>query len=157
MQLSYCWGSTTFAECALDQKWHKGPWFGGQSSAWVLNPQFWMSSLYGSYGPRTLCVQQLCICMWFKTPRLWKNLIPPKMLQLTDCNHQCVCACLVAQSCLTLWDPMDCNPPGSSVRGILQARILEWIAMPSFRGSSWPKDWTLVSWVSCISWLILYH
>ena len=40
----------------------------------------------------------------------------------------------VAQSCLTLCDPMDCSPPGSSVHGILQARILEWVAMPSSRG-----------------------
>jgi len=39
-------------------------------------------------------------------------------------------------SCLTLCDPMDCSPPGSSVHGILQARILEWVAMPSSRGSS---------------------
>ena len=37
---------------------------------------------------------------------------------------------------------MDCNPPGSSVHGILQARILEWVAMPSSRVSFWPKDWT---------------
>ena len=40
---------------------------------------------------------------------------------------------LAAQSCLTLCDPMDCSPPGSSVYGILQARILEWVAMPSSR------------------------
>ena len=40
---------------------------------------------------------------------------------------------LVAQLCLTLWDPMDCNLPGSSVHGILQARILEWVAIPFFR------------------------
>ena len=46
--------------------------------------------------------------------------------------------CLVAQSCLTLCDPMDCSLPGSSVCGILQARILEWVAMPSSRGSSVP-------------------
>ena len=43
---------------------------------------------------------------------------------------------LVAQSCLTLCDPMDCSPPGFSVHGILQARILEWIAMPFSRGTS---------------------
>ena len=42
----------------------------------------------------------------------------------------------LTQSCLTLSDPMDCSPPGSSVHGILQARILEWVAMPFFRGSS---------------------
>ena len=46
------------------------------------------------------------------------------------------------QSCPTLEDPMDCSPPGSSVHGILQARILEWVAMLSSRGSSWPRDWT---------------
>ena len=42
----------------------------------------------------------------------------------------CAVLCSVAQSCLTLFDPMDCSPPGSSVHGILQARILEWVAMP---------------------------
>ena len=52
---------------------------------------------------------------------------------------------LVTQSCLTLCDPMDCSPPASSVHGILQARILEWIALPFFRVSSWPRDWTQVS------------
>ena len=46
------------------------------------------------------------------------------------------------QSCLTLCDPMDCGPPSSSIYGILQARILKWVAMPSSRGSSWPKDGT---------------
>ena len=45
------------------------------------------------------------------------------------------------QSCPTLCDPTDCSPPGSSVPGILQARILEWVAMPSSRGSSRPKEW----------------
>ena len=57
----------------------------------------------------------------------------------------------------TLCHPMDCSPPGSSVHGILQARILQWVAMPSFRGSSWPRDWTRVSCVSCIGGQILYH
>ena len=42
--------------------------------------------------------------------------------------------CLVAQSCPTLWDPMDFSPPGSSVHGISQARILEWVVKPSSRG-----------------------
>ena len=55
---------------------------------------------------------------------------------------------LVIQSCLTLCEPMDCSPPGSSVHGILQAGILEWVVMPFSRGSSWPRDWT---WVSCIA------
>ena len=53
--------------------------------------------------------------------------------------------CLVTQSCLTLCDPMDCSPPGSSVHGILQARILEWVAMPSSGESSQPRDQIQVS------------
>ena len=51
----------------------------------------------------------------------------------------------VAQPCPTLCDPMDCCPPGSSVHEILQARILEWIAIIVSRGSSLPRDWTWVS------------
>ena len=52
---------------------------------------------------------------------------------------------LVTQSCPTLCNAMDCSPPGSSVLGILQARILEWVAISSSRGSSWTTDWTKVS------------
>ena len=51
----------------------------------------------------------------------------------------------VAQSCPTLCDPVDHSPPGSSVHGILQARILEWVAISFSRGSSWPRDQTQVS------------
>ena len=50
--------------------------------------------------------------------------------------------CLVAQLCTTLCDPMDYSPPGSSVQRILQTRILEWVAMPSSRGSSQSRDQT---------------
>ena len=52
---------------------------------------------------------------------------------------------LVAQSCPILCDPTNCSLPGFSVHGILQARILEWIAIPFSRGSSWPRDRSLVS------------
>ena len=57
----------------------------------------------------------------------------------------CVLCVLVAQSCPTLWEPTGCSPPGSSVHGILEARILEWVATPFFRGSSWPRGQTQVS------------
>ena len=53
---------------------------------------------------------------------------------------------LAAQLCLTLCDPMDCSPPGSSVHGILQARILEWVDIPFSRGSPWPMR----TWVSAL-------
>ena len=51
----------------------------------------------------------------------------------------------VTQSCPTLSGPMDCSPPGSSVHGIFQARILEWVAISFSRGSSQSRDWTQVS------------
>ena len=54
-----------------------------------------------------------------------------------------------AQSCLTPCDPTNCSPPGSSVHGILQASILQQVAIPFSKGSSWPRDQT---WVSCITW-----
>ena len=57
-------------------------------------------------------------------------------------------AVLVTQSCPTLCDPVDCSPSGSSVHWVLQARILEWVAIPFSRGSSWPRGQT---WVSCIA------
>ena len=56
-----------------------------------------------------------------------------------------ISVCVCAQSCLTLWVPMDCSPPGSSVHGIFQARILEWVAFSFSRGLFWPRDWTQVS------------
>ena len=63
------------------------------------------------------------------------------------------------QSLSTLWDcdPMDYSPPGSSIHGVLQARILEWVAMLSYRGSSQPQDQAHVSYVSCISRKVLYY
>ena len=54
------------------------------------------------------------------------------------------------QSCLTLCEPLDYSLPGSSVHGILQARILEWVAIPSSRGCNQPRDWTSISYISSI-------
>ena len=62
-------------------------------------------------------------------------------LHLTDFVPLCMCA--VAQSCPNLCNPMDCSLPGSSVHGISQAIILQWVAMPSSRGSSLPRDQNL--------------
>ena len=60
------------------------------------------------------------------------------------CDYMCVTVCLVAQSCPTLCNPMDCRPPGSSVRGISRARILKWVAIPFSGGSLWTRNQTLV-------------
>ncbi|CAI9151343.1 unnamed protein product [Rangifer tarandus platyrhynchus] len=73
------------------------------------------------------------------------------------CSPSVPLLCSVAQWCLTLWDPTDCSPPGSSVHGIRQAIILEWVATPSSRRSSQPRDRTHGSYFSCIGRLILYH
>ena len=67
-----------------------------------------------------------------------------------------VCAQLL-QSCPTLCDPMDCSPLGSSVHGIPQAGILEWVAMPFPRGSSRPRDRTPAPDISCTDRQVLYH
>ena len=53
----------------------------------------------------------------------------------------------IAQLCPTLCSSVDCSPPGFSAHGILQTRILEWVAMPFFRGYSKPRDWVQVSWI----------
>ena len=61
---------------------------------------------------------------------------------------QCVCACSVAQACQTLCSPMNCSWPGSSVHGVLQARILEWVSIPFSRGSFQSRDRTRDSWIA---------
>ena len=65
----------------------------------------------------------------------------PKLIFLNSCV-------LLTRSCLSLCSPMDSRPPGSSIREILQASILEWVAIPFSRGSSPPRDQT---WVSSIA------
>ena len=75
-------------------------------------------------------------------------------------DHSRSCACVLNHfSCVisALYDPVDRSPPGSSVHGILQTKILEWVAMPSSRRSSQPRDQTLVSYISCIGRRVLYH
>ena len=80
-------------------------------------------------------------------------------------TYICVCSCAQSHiyvcahmlSCVWLCDSMDCSPSGSSVRGIFQARILKRVAISSSRGSSWPRDQTCDTFISCISKQILYH
>ena len=94
-------------------------------------------------------------------------------LIISDAEHLFTCSllvCLVAQSCLTLCDPLDCSPPGSSVHGIFQIRLLEWVAISFSGGSSEPRDWPCIScmkgglfthWAigeaSCGHWPFVYH
>ena len=69
--------------------------------------------------------------------------------------HTCMCA--KSLSHVRLCDRMDCSPPGSSFRGILQARILEWVAMPSSRRSFLSRDQTCISYAPQIGRQLLYH
>ena len=69
----------------------------------------------------------------------------------------CMCMCICAQSCLALCNRMDYSPPGSSVHGVSQARILELVAISSFRGSSQSNDGIRISCISCIGKRILHH
>ena len=71
-------------------------------------------------------------------------------------HKHCVCAESL-QSCPTLCNPIDCRPSGPSVHGILQARILGWVTMPSSRRSSQPRDQTCISCIFCNGRWILYH
>ena len=71
-----------------------------------------------------------------------------RFITLIGSSRAIIFSVLASQSYLTLCDPMDCSPPGTSVHGALQARTLEWVAIPFSRESSQPRDQT---WVSCIA------
>ena len=70
------------------------------------------------------------------------------------CSSLNVCECSVMTDC---WEPMDCSLPDSSLHGTSQIRILEWVAISYSCRSSWPRDWTLFSCVSCSGIQILHH
>ena len=82
--------------------------------------------------------------------------VSAKRLHAPPRHTPCVHAKLL-QSVSQFYDPIDYSQPGSSVHGILQTRILEWVAMPSSRESSQPRDQTHVSYISCIGQQLLYH
>ena len=79
-------------------------------------------------------------------------------LSLCVCVCVCVCVCCsVAQLSMTLFDSVDCSPPGSSLRGGFQARILQWVAVSYSSWSSLPRDLTQVSRIAPFGRWILYH
>ena len=77
----------------------------------------------------------------------------PQSTESDLCNQTILPCCLVTKSCLSLCEPMDCSPSGPSIHGILQTRLLEWVAMPPSRGSSQPRDQIHLSYVFCIGML----
>ena len=78
--------------------------------------------------------------------------------QIKDLHvNVCVCVCVCQSFSHVLLFATDCSPPGSSVHGILQARILEWVAIPASRESYRSRDKTLLSYVSCTGRRVFYH
>ena len=94
-----------------------------------------------------------------KTPNSQSNLEKDKQNSGFElyCKPITISMCLCAQSCLTLFNPMECSPAGSSVHGIFQARKLEWVAISFSRGCSWLRDQTHLSGISSTGKWILYH
>ena len=108
-------------------------------------------------GPSVVCVRPgypLCSLLWCQVPGLgagWASHLPSwNLLTLFKVSYYC----LVTKLCPTLCDPIDCNPPGSSVCGISQSRILEWVAIVFSRGSSPPRDGAHVTYIRR---RVLYH
>ena len=97
-----------------------------------------------------MCVPVFCVGVSFQI--IWVNNCT---MNTGQCGKPILGGvCLVTESCLTLCNPMDCGPPGSSVHEITQGRILEWIAISFSMGTIRPRDRTCVS---CIGRQILYH
>ena len=125
----------------------------------VLKLRELVKNMWGNKCGTTKCLFGMWI-IWS-----WKQSRPNDFVRTFDLSPNCLKRCrsipegkasskiiieckerkLVPQSCLILWDPMDCSLPGSSDHGIFQARRLEWVAISLSRGSSWPRDWTHVS------------
>ena len=87
----------------------------------------------------------LCIMSFILIVTLWGSITIISILQMKLRLVLSVCVCLVDPSCSTPCGPMYCSPPASSVHGIFQARMLEWVAVLYSRGFSWPRDQMHVS------------
>ena len=135
MDLGGCWSCVSLPEIQSPRHQQRpalwGQWSQGCCvNSSVLVPHGWLTADYPAFPRSILDVQ--CVCVRVS---VWAH----------------------AQLCQTLCDPMDCGPPGSSVHGILQARILEWVAISSSRGSSRPRFQTCISCISSIGRQVLYQ
>ena len=102
-----------------------------------LCSQYFPKSPQISCSEKAMCISCVCVCVHART-------------------HECVNMCISAQSCLTLCDPMDCSPAGSSAHGVFHTRILEWAAIPLLQGVFLTQG-SHISCVSCIGRRIPYH
>ena len=150
----------------FSRKWHR-PW--GECSSRLIRGPLWSplgkkfepcfsyrrrgvvsnQSQSTQVGPDAAGQQPSCraLCLYIK-----------KASSVTGvCVCVCVCVCVHVQSCTTLGESMDRSPSGSSIHWIFEARILDWVATSSSRGSSQPRNWTCVPFTFCISRWIPYH
>ena len=142
--VSNCWPSLI---CSLSfQSWHMCHIYVVQIIYTVC--PFWIDCFSLS---TILSIIQMAVCV---SCMLWCGYATVSLIVHLFKSTWLLLVCSVAQSRPTVCDPGDCSPPGSSVHGISQARILEWLAISSSRGSSWSRDWTHVS---CIGQQILYN
>ena len=106
-------------------------------------PVKWSNSLYSFNRTAPLLYVYVCVIYNWQVP--WTQRAPKYPAHSSSWEDrlsfkECVRTCSVAQLCLTLCNPVDCSLPGSSVHKIVQARILQWVAVSSSRGSSGPRD-----------------
>ena len=122
---------------------------------WVLFDRFLWNAVY--IDPLLIKLPRQLIEK--KSTHLWKTLISQLTLKEKQTSRKFQCACVLSCfSCVWLFcNAMDWNPPGSFFPWFLQPRILECVAMPTSRGSSWLSNRTRVSYVSCIGRRVLYH
>ena len=133
--------------CVWDRSWNESQSdTQGQLCRWQSRDLLWVSA------STPLCSHsQIIQLLWttFKSYVKWGA-----------CMHACMCVCLYVLcrfSHIWLFATLWTNTPASSVHEILQARILEWVAMPSSRAPPWSRGWTWVSCVSCVAGGFSYH
>ena len=125
------WKQSSFSHFPLDVHLQLTPWLLCEACLFMCLFSLW-AWLWARYG---------------QDPQWIQHFIPPPHYT----QHKTDLHAKLLHFCSTLCKPVDCSPPGSSVHGVFQARIPEWVAMPHSRGSSWPRDLTCIFWGSCIA------
>ena len=121
-------------------------WGNGSSSVQFYSVGPRARRVPATWGTTTIFLLVMLVSLRHVEPTSRNWVLEPGLRLSSVCNTEPPCPCAKPlQSCLTLCEPTDCGPPGSSVHGILQARVREWGAIAFSRGPSQPRDWTHVS------------